>query len=417
MAAESSRSSDSIERSRRRRASRIGVDLPDDRYIPVRVDDLVEALGRDPAANAGAPRFAELGDVLERIVGGESARFQRVLERCYAPVNPDRETLAVGLESDGELHARREKLGEMLDYLFDKANYDRLDGQQLNAAVNAASTHGMKIRVVPERIESLDLYVRGRTEGELKIRTLRRPIKGEVRKVDLYRRLAVVFRMRGTEEVAIKLFRQIPVGDVEALLPHAEVRMSSLDRLKIVGGGMGALGGVAWKAGTVLLQGAVFATQFMWALIAAFGGLSIRSFLGYRRARYVRTAQMTHNLYYQNVANNAGVLDLLATSIADEEIKEVLLAYALLVGDTKRRLRNPAALSDAAEAWLQQSFGAEVDFDVEDAIESLDRLDLWIDRAALRVRPLADALAQLEACWRERRTEDYHADMIAARRA
>jgi hypothetical protein len=417
VAAESGRSSDSIERSRRRRVSRIGVELPDDRYIPVRVDDLVEAISNDRAFAAHAANFAEIGDVLERIGGGEAARFQRLIERCYAPVNPDRETLAVGIEGADALRACRDELGEMLDYLFDKANYDRLDGAQLQAAVNAANSHGLTIRVVPERIESLELYVRGRTEGTLKIRTLRRPIKGELREVDLYRRLAVVFRMRGSEEISIKLFRQIPVADVEALLPHAEVRMGSIDRLKIVGGGLGALGGVAWKAATVLLQGAVFATQFVWAVIAALGGLSVRSFFGYRRARYVRTAQMTHNLYYQNVANNAGVLDLLATSIADEEIKEVLLAYALLVSDAPGRLRSPTALSDAAEDWLHRTFGAQVDFDVDDALESLDRLDLWADRETWRVRPPADALAQLEACWRQRRTEDYHARMLAARRA
>jgi hypothetical protein len=390
--------------------------LPEDRYIPVRVDDLAAAIAGDRDTFGDAcEALAEVDDVLERVVCRESVCFSRVLERCYAPVNPDRDTIAFG-EHEDELAQKRASLFAMLAYLFDKANYERLDESQLRAAIATASTHGMAIRVVPEKVESIAIYVRGRGVRPLKIRTFRRPWSGEVRQVDLYRRLAVVFRMRGSEHMSLKLFREIPVADVEALLPHAEVRMSTFDRIKIVGGGMGALGGVAWKTFTVLVKGAVFASQFLWAVIVAFLGLSVRSVFGYRRARYVRTAQMTHNLYYQNVANNGGVLDLLVTSTADEELKEVMLVYALLVADEGRRLRDPAALGAAAEAFLSAKFGAEVDFDVADALESLDRFQLWEDREAFRVLAPGPARAHLETVWRERLTEAYHAQMAEARR-
>src|SRR5688572_23392322 len=392
--------------------SRVGVLLPDDRFIPIRVEDFIEAVVRDTDTfGPDAAKLGEIGDALDRIVDRESSCFSRRLERYFAPFNPDRDTLAPA-DDEGEDHdAMRTTLGEMLDYMFDKANYARLDDAQFASALDAAKSHGMKIRLVPEKVASIDLYVRGRGEERRRVRTLRRPIKGEERDVELYRRLAVVFRMEGEEHVNIKLFREIPVSDLEALLPHAEVEMSPLDRLKIVGGGLGALGGVAWK----IVEGTVIAAQILWPLVIAFVGLSVRSFLGYRRAKHVRTSQMTHNLYYQNVANNQGVLDLLVTSISDEEMKEVLLAYALLVRDGGATLRDPAALGEAAERWLAQTFETEVAFDVTDAIESLDRLDLWAERSAWRVRAPEDAHPRLEAHWRARASADYHARMIEGR--
>jgi hypothetical protein len=401
------RSAESLERARVRGASKIGVHLPDDRYVPVRIDDLVDAIVKDTETfGAVAPELRAVLEGLERIVDREARTLQRELERAYDHFNPDRETLALGRAGDAA--AERERLRRLLAYMFDKANYAALDEEQLHAAIHSASLHGMKIRVAPERVESLQLFVRGRTEQVRRVRTLRRPIKGEEREVELYRRLGVVFRMRDSKAVNIKLFREIPVSDLEALLPHAEVAMSQVDRLKIIGGGLGALGSVGWKAATVIIKGTLFATNFLWALIAAFLGLSVRSFLGYRRAKVLRTSQMTHHLYFQNVANNAGVMDLLISSIAQEELKEGLLAYSMLASAPPGSVRDADGVAERAERWLARAFDVQVDFDVSDALEELDRLGLWDDREAWRVCPPAQAIERLDAWSRARRAEHYH---------
>ena len=400
-------SEESLHRSKVRRASKIGVSLPDDRYVPVRADDLVEAMAKDAGTfGAVAAELPAVAEALERVNDREARALYRELERAYDRFNPDRETLALaGTRDDAE---SRERLGRLLHYVFDKANYDRLDDVQLQAAITSASSHGMTIKISPEKVDNLDLYVRGRTEQTRRVRTWRHPFKGVAREVELYRRLAVVFRMHDDRNVNIKLFREIPVSDVEALLPHAEVAMTSVDRVKIIGGGLGALGGVAWKIVTVLVEGAVLATNFVWALVAAFLGLSVRSFLGYRRARVLRSSQMTHHLYYQNVANNLGVLDLLVSNIAAEETKEGLLVYSVLAGAPSHELTSASAVSEAVETWLARTFGVDVDFDIDDALEELDRLDLWEDRTRWQVRAPSTVRAQLEARARDRDDEGYH---------
>jgi hypothetical protein len=245
------------------------------------------------------------------------------------------------------------------------------------------------------------------------VRTWRHPIRGEPRQVELYRRLAVVFQLVGDEQLNLKLFREIPGADVEALLPHADVEMTQFDRFKVVAGGLGALGGVATKVWAVIVHGAALASNFLWLVIVAMLGLSVRSFFGYRTARKHRLSQMTHNLYYQNVANNAGVVHQLLGSIAQEELKEALIAYVILRSEP--RIDDVQALEDAVQDWLHDTFAVEVDFDGPDAVETLDRLGLWANRGRWQVMAPADAIAQLEAHWRQRRSRGYHVDAWRAR--
>lgn len=383
------------------------VHLPDDRYVPIRTRDLLAAMLADH--ERFGPHRAELqavADALERIVHAEASALGRRIEDAYAPCNPDRETVTAG-----NLEGHRQTLATIIEYTFDKANYDLLEDTQVRAAIESANVHGMKVRVDPDKLEELQIFVRGRTQETRLVRTLRRPITGEMREVDLYRRLAVVFRTHGSQEVAIKLFREIPVADLEALLPHAEAGMSTFDRIKIVGGGIGAVGGATWKAMAVLVQGSVLAGQYFWALMIGLVGLSVRSILGYRRAKLLRSSQRTHHLYYQNIANNAAVLDLLVTSICQEEIKETLLAYAVLIGRRDVAVSQDD-LSREVEAWIASRFHVMLDFDVSDALESLDRLGLWADRDTMRPLAPAAACERLDRLWHERATEDYHVRVL-----
>ncbi len=392
-----------------------GVHRPDDRWIPLRPETLAEALQRDAGRlGPGAEYAVDLEAAIGRVVDQEARAFARDLDRRYDRFNPDRETLIAGGRRRGQ-RAARYALLERLTYLLEKANFERLEPVQLEAALKTANSSGMKISVRPDRIERLELYVRGQARVKIRVKTPAKPIKGEEREVDIYRRLAVIFQLKGDPNIALKMFREIPVADLESLLPHAEVEMNWLDRAKIIGGGAGALGGVASKVFSAVMGGAAATGNLLWVGIAALFGVSARSFFGYRRARMVRNSQMTHNLYYQNVANNAAVLNLLTGGIAAEELKEALLAYVFCASSRAEAEapRREDQLDDDIEAWLAERFGIAVNFDCPDALETLDRLSLWEDRAALRVVDPETALRRLEAHWRERTSIDYHHDSIA----
>lgn len=394
--------SDASGGSRRIRQSQAGLRLPDDRFIPVLSADLVDAIAaqRDRFGPV-AEDIESLAAEMEHIIDQETTAFQRMIARRYDRFNPARETQTEAAAADDDGIA---ELQRMIRYLLDKANYERLHPDEIDKAVQVASNHGMAIRVDPDRLVSLDIYVRGQRLDEQRRRSLRAPIRGVAREVEVFSRIVVVFQFRDEAWLNLKLFRDIPFNDLEALLPHAEAAMSIFDRLKVAGGGAGAFGGVAWK----LLTGTAVLGQLAWAGIVALFGLTFRAFFGYRRAKHHRSAQMTHNLYYRIVANNAGVLELLLGSIGQEELKEAVLGYALL--RHKPEIASAQELSEVAAAWLDETFEVKVDFDADDAVETMERFELWEDKARLvPVMPDA-AVARLRGHWQHRRSRTYHLD-------
>jgi hypothetical protein len=385
-----------------------GLQLPDDRFIPVRHEDLVAAIETDPQRFGAAHRqIARVAEAVARVIDQETTAFRRDLDCRYAVFNPDRETVAPEDLTNARCPEGYDAFRARLHYLLDKANFERLDHVQIESAVQAANSQGLRIRVRPERVDHLDLYVRGRAYTSRAFKTWRRPIKGVPRELDLYRRLAVVVQLKESPYVALKLFRDIPAADIEALLPHAEVRMTPFDRVKLIGGGAGALSGVATKLFWMLVGGAVVASQLMWLAVVALFGLSLKSLLGSRRAMAAGDFQRTRHLYDRNLSNNAGVLHHLLTLVAHEELKEAVLAYAFLAsGDGA--ITKATELDGRVERWLCDRFHVEVNYDCPDALETLERFGLWADRERWRVAEPSDAIARLEAHWSARRTADYH---------
>jgi hypothetical protein len=223
----------------------------------------------------------------------------------------------------------------------------------------------------------------------------------------VYRRLVVIARLKGDPHVLIKMFKDIPEEDVEALLPHAEIRMNWSDRLFMLGGGAGVVGSTGAQVAKIVSASLLAISRLLWVVTFGFCVLVYRTFNGYRLARHKRDSQRTRHLYFQNVANNAGTLAVLMSMIAQEDIKEAVLAYLLCATD-EHPVGSPAELQARADAWLQQRFGIDVDFDAEDAIETLDRLGLWQDRAALRVVAPSEAVSRLNKQLHDERWADFY---------
>lgn len=374
----------------------------DDRFIPVRATELIATLieyAADRGACAGS--LHEFAKAMRAVIEQEAAAFARELADAYAPFNPDRETLPQESESyfrtpDGyaAIHAR-------LEYLMDKANFERLNDVQIDRALQVAGSQGLTVRLDPTRIEELSLWVRGYGEIERTRRTWKRPIRGVTHKLEVYRRLAVVARLKGDPHVLIKIFKDIPEEDVEALLPHAEISMNWWDRAFMFGGGIGTIGTTTMKLLTASLL------QWLWILTVGFGVLTWRVFHGYRRTRLQRDSQRTRHLYYQNLSNNLGSIYTLVSLISQEEMKEAGLAY-FVCATADPPIQSVGDLKSRCESLLTVRFGSPVDFDVADAVRTLDRLKLWCDRGNWRVHPPQMAAGLLSLHCIERRTEMHH---------
>jgi hypothetical protein len=215
--------------------------------------------------------------------------------------------------------------------------------------------------------------------------------------------------------VLIKYFRNIAGVDLNALFPNVRVVLSLRDKLMLSGpalaGGVPILLKLASTI-TVLflvigfyfgLSAGVADEDTAGALAAlsgliALGGFITRQWLRYQRQSLKYQKELTENVYFRNVNNNAGIFDTLIGTAEDQECKEAFLAYYFLC--TAKSAPRQAALEDGIERWLAQAFGVDVGFKVGDALARLDRLGLLQRNGAqLSVLPIAAALEQLDRVW------------------
>jgi hypothetical protein len=215
--------------------------------------------------------------------------------------------------------------------------------------------------------------------------------------------------------VLIKYFRNIAGIDLNALFPDVRVVMSLWDKLVLSGpalaGGIPILLKLASTI-TVLflvigfylgLTTAVKDEEMRVALAAlsglvALGGFIMRQWLRYQRQSLKYQKDLSDNVYFRNVNNNAGIFDYIIGAAEDQECKETFLAYYFLC--TAKSPPAQAELEDAIEDWLEQTFGVDLDFKVDEALARLDRMGLLIRQGErLSVAPLDQALARLDAVW------------------
>lgn len=199
------------------------------------------------------------------------------------------------------------------------------------------------------------------------------------------------------------------------LHPGAKPNMLGRDRVFLaapaLAGGVPVLLNL-WPALTVL--GAVVAAYFtagelldnerLTRAVGALGGLvAVGAFVMRQRMKFEATTlryqkRLADTVYFRNLANNAGVIDLVVGQGEEQDAKEAYLAYWAL-----RRAGRPLAkdeIDNFAEEFLRGHLGQKVDFEIHDALGKLERLGLVTREGdAYSAVPPSEALLRLDAAW------------------
>lgn len=387
-----------------------GFTRPDNRFIPVASDDLIEYMASDSKTfGDDCSDIREVANWFIRILEQEKSSFERLITRSYARINPDRETIDI-LNNDAPVDADFEQLNSRVQHMLEKANFERLSDDQVRTAVEAGNTRGMKVKLDEESLEELAIWVRGRSTAPYHRRTLTQPFKGETSTIAIFNRLAVITRPAGESNVQLRLFKDIPIRNVEALLPNANVRMGARDAVMMIGGGAGAVWTVVTK---ILAVGLVAASQLLWVIAVPLAGLFWKVFSGYRRAIKDRDSNRAKHLYFQSLGANRSAIHRISFMICEEEIKEAVLLYTFCLDVEKDgRSTSEVAIKSEIEKYLKNLTSTDVDFDITDAIETLTRMDLWKDRLELLVIGITEASSKLEAHFQQGLSRDYHAGLL-----
>jgi hypothetical protein len=100
------------------------------------------------------------------------------------------------------------------------------------------------------------------------------------------------------------------------------------------------------------------------------------------------------------MADNRGVMTLLADRAADEDIKEEMLLYTA-IANMPFKASDLETIDRGIEAYLNDTFGIDVDFDVTDALDRLKKEGVVteLEDGTLKVLPPAEAALHIDKLW------------------
>jgi hypothetical protein len=132
--------------------------------------------------------------------------------------------------------------------------------------------------------------------------------------------------------------------------------------------------------------------------LGTLGGFLFRQINKYKNRKIKFMKALSDNLYFKNLDNNAGVFYHLIDAAEEEEFKEAVLAYYFLL--TAKETLSKEELDHRIENWLAEKWDCQIDFEIGDATNKLQRLNLiQQDGEILRGVPLGEAKQQLDTIW------------------
>ena len=329
------------------------------------------------------------------------------LEQSYEPFSPDSDLLTTRTFSADERTALRKRLVGQISEFLEQANFTRVDPSEVHIILTKDSHYGLDLQVDLSAFEEVLIFYRGATTiterrrdplkayvgwKEVKIPVFQRlfllfklkPFEERVQEVMQQRQMVradaeqYVKRMRGllpamvsSDYVYLKLFKNLPRSDVEMIFPNTKVKFRLFDKIKFgvtAGGGLGmGVFGTASKIALLTTNPIAFA-----GALVGLGGVAARQASNFVAQRNRYMVVMAQNLYFHAMADNRGVITLLADRAAEEDVKEEMLLYSALA-KAPANIRELSAVDEAIEQYLARTFNVDVDFDVGDALSRLKR--------------------------------------------
>lgn len=378
-------------------------------YIPASRQDLLDMLCRsEKLTPAERKHFREFCEILSAYAHFTGQKDLELMKFAFAHFNPNETTTYRTDSSDEERDDNARVFVEAFDRTARRANYKPLAEEDVRAALNKASIVSVRTEVDFEDFVHYAFYYR--TSNEIDVR-VKKWFRNKTLTVGNYDRMAVLLQLKDQDyferkaspveeglipgKMYLNLYKNIPHHDLELLFPNLKISMNIKDRVMLVVPALGAAIPLALKVlpSIGLLVGAVALFIFglelggtfsidssnekaIYALLTAvlsvslaLGGFAAQQFVKYKSRRLEFLKKVADVLFFKSLDIGKGVLNALIDSAEEEECKEMILVfYLLLVNQTPM---DEAAVDAAAERWLMNAFGTAVDFDVKKALESL----------------------------------------------
>jgi len=209
------------------------------------------------------------------------------------------------------------------------------------------------------RLETMDLSF-GNLFGKV---TIQEPTFEEV--IVLYRRKSP----KGQDDRAIhvKHFKNIPMADMELVLPEKKnPSLTPMDWVQFI---VSVVIGLVTLVSSLEMPKADFWVVI--AILSALAGYCAKIYFSFQQNMATYQNLITQSMYDKQLDSGKGTLLHLCDDVIQQEVKEVIIAYYIL-------MENGKATSDdldlQCEELIQEEFGLQCNFEVMDAVQKLERL-------------------------------------------
>jgi hypothetical protein len=428
--------------------ARLGISrhAPTERFIPVSQFELFQRLTRTTVwPEQSVPAVKALFRFMVKWRQLKYAERQQDVLRNYHAFNPDTDTASFETLSAGERMDRQRAFIGQVRELLERANYDEIALGTIDAVLSEQNPYGLEFHVDLDEFEELHIFYRGQSETTARPSLVERyvmrkkpvtlpiyqrlvvilklkPVEVRVRElmdkdnIDIRRAEKLVHKLRKTlpkavigDHIYLKMFKFIPRADLEMLFPNTRLKIRKMDKLQLgLTAGGGTTAGLVTTATKLATVAALTNPITVGVAVVGLCGVLYRqvSQIFNKRTQYMAT--LSQNLYFHNLANNGGVLSVLAERALEEDVKEEFLLYTILAKAPVRR----AQLGDvkaAVESYLLSELNVRLNFDVEDALRRLiaDGIVQELPDTTLFALPPKHAAEHIDHMW------DAHLDDVA----
>jgi len=403
-------------------------------YIPAPKQDLIlSASGEfaaDPDLRLG---FDNVCRLLAATLHYDFYATQETMRSAYRPFDPDSEKPVAFTQA--ELDSAWANFDDALTKALIAANFEEIDADHEASAAEKESESGVKVKTSRAGMRMIRHFVRNRRRARIRRRrfwglrndTMEADVFGDVIMVAGYKaewQISAEEKARMPKGSAknlrpssafVKQFKNIARGDLDSLHPGAQITMKRSDQVMLAApalfGGvplilnlLPALGVLFIVIGAYLgfQNGEVTHDATRKALAALSGLVALGAFMMRQRLKYEAQSlryqkRLSDNVYYRNVANNAGVFDILIGAAEEQELKEAVTAYQrlLILGPMSQK-----DLDKACEEWITRTWNVKINFEIQDALRKLLRMGLVSrENGLLKAASPTVALEKLDAAW------------------
>ena len=383
-------------------------------FVPITKAALIDRLTHDDAWPVGEAKQARrLFQYLDHWRRQGYFAQQRDIDRLYEAFNPDSDLLATRAYSQAERNRMQMRVVNHVQRLLKHANYVRVMPKEVEL-LTKGSHYGLDLKIDLEAFDELLVYYRGRSTRKEQRRELRKFYRKVEFDVPIFRRLFVLFKLKSfdkrveevmaerkisrkeaekdirrlrsmlpaqirSDNIHMKLFKNMPRSDVEMIFPNAKVGFRLLDKIKLgLTGGAGLGMGIFGAAGKIALAASNPVAAM--GAVAGLGGIAMRQGFNFMNQRQRYMVVMAQNLYFHAMADNRSAMIKLADRAAEEDVKEEMLLYSVLAKTPVRR-SELGHVDSGVERYIKKVFDVDVDFDLHDALDRLIAEGLVVESA------------------------------------